>query len=136
MKTFHFAVDGPVPDYRAGQSLQMTVPVPDGRRPVTRRSFTISSSPPPVGFLQITVKRNPTGTVSNYLHDAVNVDDQWQGLVGRINETLLAEALGDFVPELIYLCGPPPMMETAIRCVGARRIDQNRVRTEDYGKGG
>jgi ferredoxin-NADP reductase len=74
VKTFRFAwEDLSSMDYLPGQSLQISVPVPDGPRPFTRRPFSISSSPTEAGRFQITVKRNPTGVVSNYLHREVQV---------------------------------------------------------------
>jgi ferredoxin-NADP reductase len=218
VKTFRFALEGSSLDYLPGQSLQVSIPVPDGPRPITRRSFTISSSPTESGKFQITVKRNPTGVVSNYLHQEVNVGDAlslrapfgrftcedasriclvgggsgvtplraivrsivdrrapvevtlldfnrslediifydeldemahsapgvrvifsltdpdpgWRGATGRISASLLDEAFGHGVPELVYLCGPPPMMEAAIQLLTAKGVSRERIRTETY----
>ena len=220
VKTFRFALEGPPVDYLPGQSLQISVPVPDGARPITRRSFTISSSPTEMGRLQITVKRNPPGVVSNYLHQAVNVGDAlslrapfgrftcvgedasricligggsgitplrailrsivdrrapvdvtlldfnrsrediifyeeleeigrsapgvraifcltdpdpgWRGVTGRISESLLDEAFNQKLPEVVYLCGPPPMMEAAIQLLTTLGMKPERIRTETY----
>src|SRR5574342_635766 len=64
VKTFRFIPEGGVSiSHLPGQFLQITVPVPDGSRPHTRRSFTISSAPTETGVLQITVKRNPAGKI-------------------------------------------------------------------------
>ena len=221
VKTFRFSLEsGPAIAYLPGQYLQITVPVPDGRREFTRRSFTISSSPTEPGCLQITVKRNPAGTVSNFLHDRLREGDRcelmapfgqftfregegtrlcliaggsgvtplrailraiadqrlsvdtrllclnrgeediifqrefrempqahpgirasfalsdpppgWAGLSGHISADLLDLALGDFAPDLVFLCGPPPMMELAIELLTARGIDRGRIRTEKF----
>lgn len=79
VKTFRFLPEGSPPiAHLPGQFLQITVPVPDGDRPSTHRSFTISSSPTEPGFLQITVKRNPAGTVSTYLHRQGRMGDTFE----------------------------------------------------------
>ena len=220
VKTFRFALEGPPIDHLPGQSLQLSVPVPDGQRPFTRRPFSISSSPTEAGRFQITVKRNPPGVVSNYLHGEVKVGDVlslrapfgrftwsveeasricligggsgitplrailrsivdralpveatlldfnrskediifydeineiarsaegvraifsltdpdpgWPGATGRINASLLEDAFNRGLPELVYLCGPPPMMETAIQLLTARGVRTEQIRTETY----
>ncbi len=220
VKTFRFSLEGSPIIYLPGQYLQITVPVPDGRREFTRRSFTISSSPTEPGCLQITVKRNLAGTVSNFLHDRLREGDPielmapfgqftfregegdrlcligggsgvtpirailraiadqrlsvearllycnrseediifhrefaelhrihpgirttfaltdpapgWAGLTGRISAEALDAALGDFTPDLVYVCGPPPLMEVTIELLTARGIDRSRIRTEKF----
>ena len=220
VKTFRFSLEGSPIIYLPGQYLQITVPVPDGRREFTRRSFTISSSPTEPGCLQITVKRNLAGTVSNFLHERLREGDPielmapfgqftfregegdrlcligggsgvtpirailrtiadqrlsvearllylsrteediifqrefaelprvhpgirttfaltdpapgWNGLTGRISDDLLDATLGDFTPDLVYVCGPPPMMELTIGLLEARGIDRSRIRTEKF----
>ena len=222
VKSLRFVPEGglSVP-HLPGQFLQITVPVPDGSRPHTRRSFTISSAPTEPGVLQITVKRNPAGTVSNYLHlqgrvgdlfdlrapfgrfsftegrasricligggsgvtplrailryisdrrlpiEAVLLDfnrqeDEiifrqeiqdmpavhagirvnlvltnpgpgWCGLTGRIRAELLDQTLQGFEPELVYLCGPAPMMEVARGLLLARGLRPEQILTETFG---
>lgn len=221
VKTFRFSVEGAPPiAYLPGQYLQITVPLPDGRREFTRRSFTISSSPTEPHRLQITVKRNQAGTVSNFLHDRLREGDPvelmvpfgqftfregeghrlcligggsgitpirailraiadqqlsvearllsfnrseediifleeltemprvhpgvrvsfgltdpprgWPGLAGHISAELLDVALADFTPDLVFLCGPGPMMAVAIELLAARGIDRGRIRTEKF----
>ena len=220
VKTFRFSLEGSPITYLPGQYLQITVPVPDGRREFTRRSFTISSAPTEPGCFHITVKRNLAGTVSNFLHARLREGDPielmapfgqftfregdgdrlcligggsgvtpirailrtiadqrlsvearllylnrteediifqrefaelprihpgirttvaltdptpgWNGLTGRISDDLLDAALGDFTPDLVYVCGPPPMMELTIGLLTARGIDRSRIRTEKF----
>ena len=220
VKTFRFALEGSSLDYLPGQSLQISVPVPDGSRPVTRRSFTISSSPTEAGKFQITVKRNPSGIVSNFLHQEVSVGDivslrapfgrftwniedasrifligggsgitplramlrsiadralpvevtlldfnrsrediifydelseiersapgvraifsltdpdpGWTGATGRISASLLEDAFNQSRPELVYLCGPTPMMEAAIQLLTTLGMKPEQIRTETY----
>lgn len=221
VKTFRFSLESGSPIiYLPGQYLQITVPVPDGRREFTRRSFTISSSPTEPGRFQITVKRNLVGTVSNFLHDRLREGDPcelmapfgqftfregeanrlcligggsgvtpirailraiadqrfsvearllyfnrsekdiifhreflempqahsgirvsfaltdpppgWAGLTGRISAELIDVALGDFTPDLVFLCGPPPMTELTIELLTARGIERGQIRTEKF----
>ncbi len=54
--------------YLPGQFLDLTVSI-DGR--LAKRSYSISSSPTERDYVEITVKREPLGVVSGYLHDQV-----------------------------------------------------------------
>ena len=56
---------GKVPGYKPGQYL--TVRVPDGPDSTTMRNYSLSSAPTPEHF-RISVKAEPEGSVSNYLH--------------------------------------------------------------------
>jgi nitric oxide dioxygenase len=56
---------GKVPSYKPGQYL--TVRVPDGSGSTTMRNYSLSSAPCADHF-RISVKSEPDGTVSNYLH--------------------------------------------------------------------
>lgn len=222
VKTFRFAPEGGVSiAHLPGQFMHINVPIPDGDRPQTRRSFTISCSPTETGLLQITVKRNPAGTVSNFLHqqgrvgdsfdlrapfgrftftegtasrilfisggsgvtplrailryicdrrvpvEAVHLDfnrreediifrqelqsipaahpgirvhfalsepgPSWQGLTGHIRADLLDQTLKGFEPEIVYLCGPPLMMDAATPLLLARGLRPDQVVTESFG---
>jgi ferredoxin-NADP reductase/Fe-S-cluster-containing hydrogenase component 2 len=76
VKTFCFSLPGgaPVPfDYLPGQFLTLHV-APEGV-PVTR-SYTIASSPTWRDRIEITVKREPHGLVSRWLHDFVAPGDE------------------------------------------------------------
>jgi glycine betaine catabolism B len=64
---------GPLPfQHRPGQymSLQLTI---DGKR--VNRSYTIASSPTLNGACELTIKRDPNGLASRYLHDHCKVGD-------------------------------------------------------------
>lgn len=69
---------GPLPfEYLPGQFLNVVVPSGeegDGR--TTKRSYTIASSPTQSTFCEISVKRDPEGEVSRYLHDVVTEGDE------------------------------------------------------------
>jgi ferredoxin-NADP reductase len=222
VKTFRFVPEGGVSiTHLPGQFMHINIPIPDGDRPKTRRSFTISSAPTETGLLQITVKRNPAGTVSNFLHqqgrmgdifdlrapfgqftftegkasrilfigggsgvtplrsilrymcdrrlpvDAVLLDfnrreediifrqeiqgipathsgiqvhfalsdphPSWQGLTGHIRADLLDQTLKRFEPEIVYLCGPPLMMDAASQLLLTRGLRPDQIVTESFG---
>jgi ferredoxin-NADP reductase/nitrite reductase/ring-hydroxylating ferredoxin subunit len=59
---------GDIPCHRPGQFVKVRARL-DGRE--VWRSFTISSSPTTPERLDLTIKRNPAGELSNHLHDAV-----------------------------------------------------------------
>ncbi|NRB38265.1 MAG: NO-inducible flavohemoprotein [Pseudomonadales bacterium] len=61
-----------VPDFTAGQYLGLVLTI-DGE--VTRRNYSLSDAPGKT-YLRISVKREPGGMVSNYLHDDVNEGDE------------------------------------------------------------
>jgi ferredoxin-NADP reductase/Fe-S-cluster-containing hydrogenase component 2 len=75
VKTFRFTPPGgrDIPfDYVPGQFLTLRLTV--GGVPI-RRSYTIASSPTWRDRVEITVKREPQGVVSRFLHDEVSVGD-------------------------------------------------------------
>ncbi|MGE5193504.1 MAG: precorrin-3B synthase, partial [Deltaproteobacteria bacterium] len=59
---------GEIPRHRPGQFLKVRATL-EGRE--VWRSFTISSSPSTPDRLDLTVKRNPAGELSNHLHDSI-----------------------------------------------------------------
>ena len=60
--------DARIPHAHAGTFLQVCAAI-DGVD--TWRSFTVSSSPTDASFLELTIKRNPAGQMTNHLFDAV-----------------------------------------------------------------
>src|SRR5262245_47226067 len=65
---------GEIPfDYLPGQFLTLHIAP---QRVVTRRSYTIASSPTWRDRIEITVKREPHGLVSRWLHDELKVGDE------------------------------------------------------------
>ncbi len=59
---------GRIPHRHPGTFVQVTVPL---RGVDVRRSFTVSSSPTDPAHLELTIKRNPDGQVTNHLFEAV-----------------------------------------------------------------
>lgn len=73
--TFRFALPhGDALPFRhlPGQYVNLLVEI-DGK--VAKRAYTIASSPAHTRFIEITVKREPFGVVSGYLHDRARVGD-------------------------------------------------------------
>ncbi|HEX9638563.1 MAG TPA: FAD-binding oxidoreductase [Acidobacteriota bacterium] len=69
VKSFRFVAPGAaLPRHWPGQFIRITVPVASEGQAQTSRSFTIASAPTEPGYYQLTVKRNPRGVVSNFLH--------------------------------------------------------------------
>lgn len=71
VKTFRLVMpdDGALPfAYLPGQFLTLSV---DANGRTVKRSYTIASSPARTGFCEITVRRDPQGIVSTYLHEKV-----------------------------------------------------------------
>ena len=67
-------VDGePLPSFRAGQFLTLRVQ-PEGAPRALLRSFSLSAAPDPRRY-RVSIKREPEGVVSPYLHDRVTPGD-------------------------------------------------------------
>lgn len=67
------ASDGrPLPPFEPGQYLPLSLDVPGAAEPL-RRTYSLSGAPSTERY-RITVKREAQGTVSRFLHDAVDVD--------------------------------------------------------------
>jgi ferredoxin-NADP reductase/DMSO/TMAO reductase YedYZ heme-binding membrane subunit len=75
VKTFRFVhPDGEIPFiHRPGQYMSLTLNI-DGQ--IVKRSYTIASSPAQRGHVELTIKRNPEGVVSRYMHDQLKVGDR------------------------------------------------------------
>ncbi|MFO0940747.1 MAG: FAD-binding oxidoreductase [Pirellulales bacterium] len=72
-----FRLSHPVGDipfiHRPGQYLTLTLNI-NGEN--VKRSYTIASSPSQRGYVELTIKRNPEGLVSQYMHDELKVGDR------------------------------------------------------------
>lgn len=76
VKTFRFVVPdgGEIPFIHfPGQYMNLTLSI-EGQ--VVRRSYTLASAPTQRGHVELTIKRNPKGIASRYLHDKVKVGDR------------------------------------------------------------
>jgi ferredoxin-NADP reductase/MOSC domain-containing protein YiiM/ferredoxin len=66
--------DAPLPAARPGQYLTLRVQ-PDQRQRAVLRNYSLSG-PPGAGYYRVTVKREPGGAASDYLHTSLAVGDQ------------------------------------------------------------
>ena len=75
VKTFRFIhPQSDIPfAHRPGQYMTLTLNI-DGQ--TVKRSYTIASSPAQRGHVELTIKRNPEGIVSRYMHDQLNAGDK------------------------------------------------------------
>jgi ferredoxin-NADP reductase len=64
---------GPLPTFRAGQHLPIEIRVPGFDQPLNR-TYSLSNGPD-ADCYRISVKREPQGVVSRYLHDSLETDD-------------------------------------------------------------
>ncbi|WP_197168118.1 FAD-binding oxidoreductase [Neorhodopirellula pilleata] len=75
VKTFRFVMPGggEIPFvHQPGQYMNLTLNI-DGT--IVKRSYTIASSPTQRGHVELTIKRNPEGTASRFMHDVVKAGD-------------------------------------------------------------
>lgn len=74
VKTFRFVhPEGEIPfTHLPGQYMNLTLNI-DGQ--TVKRSYTITSSPMQRRHVELTIKRNPEGLVSRFMHDQVKVGD-------------------------------------------------------------
>lgn len=75
VKSFRFVhPEGDVPFvHRPGQYMTLTLNI---NGTTVKRSYTIASSPSQRGHVELTIKRNPEGLVSRYMHDELQVGDK------------------------------------------------------------
>jgi glycine betaine catabolism B len=74
VKSFFFRPEKPAQfQFLSGQFITLELPI-NGE--TIHRSYTVSSSPARPHSISITVKRQPNGVVSNWLHDNLKVDDK------------------------------------------------------------
>jgi ferredoxin-NADP reductase/Fe-S-cluster-containing hydrogenase component 2 len=112
VKTFRFRPPGggDIPfDYLPGQFLTLNI-APQGIP--TRRSYTIASTPTWRDRIEITVKREPQGLVSRWLHDVLRVGDEVQ--VEAPNGTFIFN--GEQAESVVLIgagVGMTPMMSVA-----------------------
>ncbi len=59
-------------------------------------------------------------------------DDMWGGEVGYIHEVAARHFGGGFAGHQAYLCGPPPMIEAAVRALMKGRLFENDIYCEKF----
>ena len=102
--------------YKAGQHAKLCVTVGGCER---WKSFTISSSPTQAGLVALTIKRNPRGTVSRWLHEQAAVGDLLS-LMGPKGRFFLDP--GEHVEPVVWIAagiGITPIL-SMLRCLADR----------------
>lgn len=59
-------------------------------------------------------------------------EDDWDGEVGFVHEAAVRYFNGSFAGHQAYLCGPPPMIEAAIRALMKGRLFENDIYCEKF----
>lgn len=85
-------------DYLPGQYLNLALQI-DGRK--VNRSYTIASTPSRTGYCELSIKREPNGTASKFMHDQVREGDllNISAPAGRFTFT------GAEAPSIVMLAG-------------------------------
>lgn len=58
--------------------------------------------------------------------------EAWNGLTGRIDETLIQKLVSDFNSKTFWVCGPPAMVEAMEQTLGKLNISSGKVRSEKF----
>ena len=58
--------------------------------------------------------------------------DQWKGICGRIDRTIIKKEVPDFLQRLFYICGPPPMVQSMRELLEEMEIPKERILFEDF----
>lgn len=85
-------------DYSPGQYLNLSLLI-DGRK--VNRSYTIASAPSRTGYCELSIKREPNGTASKFMHDQIREGDllNISAPAGRFTFT------GTEAPSIVMLAG-------------------------------
>lgn len=59
-------------------------------------------------------------------------DANWAGLTGRVSKEIFQQYLIPSNPECVFLCGPPPMMDSVLELLPAAGYDPTRIKTEKF----
>ncbi len=57
---------------------------------------------------------------------------EWDGRTGRINKSLIQEAVPDLDNSIFYICGSPGMVESMVSILQELGVDKDRVRKEQW----
>lgn len=58
--------------------------------------------------------------------------EDWTGLTGRIDESLIKKLLTDIPNSTFWVCGPPPMVDAMEQTLGKLNISAGHVRSEKF----
>jgi ferredoxin-NADP reductase len=65
-------------------------------------------------------------------HALESAGDDWQGLRGRLDGTLVLQALGAQAADAYFICGPEPMMQSVCAALESAGVARERVHTERF----
>ena len=58
--------------------------------------------------------------------------EDWKGLIGRIDETMIRKYVLDINSAIFYICGPPAMVEAMVNLLKQVNIDSARIKIERF----
>jgi len=56
----------------------------------------------------------------------------WTGETGMLDERVLGRVIGDLPSPVVYVAGPPPMVESLRMALGLAGIDEDDIRSEEF----
>ena len=73
-----------------------------------------------------------TGTVVATVCEADPGDPTWRGEVGRLTRTMVERLVPDLHEREIFVCGPPPYLESVLTLLEEAGVDPRRVHRESF----
>lgn len=59
--------------------------------------------------------------------------EEWDGLKGRIDKEFIKKNVDGLKKKLVYICGPPEMVESVKEGLISLNVDNNKIKTERWG---
>ena len=81
--------------------------------------------------LDALVKQNPRFEIFHTL-TRLPPDSTWNGRTGRIDTTLLSEAMDGLTRPIFYICGAPGIVRESFRMLGGLGVSEDRIRYEVF----
>ena len=60
-------------------------------------------------------------------------DNNWKGLIGRINENMIKKLVPNLNNSYFYICGPTPMVEDSNKILKSIGIKEDKIKLERFG---
>jgi glycine betaine catabolism B len=74
-------------------------------------------------------KRNRNMRIIDILKDP---PDNWSGLTGEIDKTIVAQNIPDYAERMFYVSGPPSMVLSLIKVLIELGVDKKRIKMENF----
>ena len=58
--------------------------------------------------------------------------DTWTGICGRINSEMIQQEIPDVRERLVYICGPPVMVESMVQILHEMTVPDHRILVENF----